>query len=49
MSIAKVTEIKASKTIDGNAGAWLGSQQVSVDDGEITEDPVQMKITLVLG
>lgn len=65
MSIAKVTEIKASsklsfddavkvgiakasKTINGIAGAWVGSQEVSVENGEITEYRVLMKITFVL-
>ena len=39
---------KASKTIDGIAGAWVSSQEVSVENGEITEYRVLMKITFVL-
>lgn len=39
---------KASKTINGIAGAWVSSQEVSVENGEITEYRVLMKITFVL-
>ena len=39
---------KASKTIDGIASAWVSSQEVSVEKGEITEYRVLMKITFVL-
>lgn len=39
---------KASQTIDGIAGAWVGSQEVSVENGEITEYRVLMKVTFVL-
>jgi hypothetical protein len=39
---------KASATISGITGAWVGSQKVLVNDGEITEYRVDLKITFVL-
>lgn len=39
---------RAAKTIDGIAGAWVSSQEVSVKDGKISEYRVLMKITFVL-
>jgi flavin-binding protein dodecin len=39
---------KASATLKGITGAWVGSQKVLVTDGEITEYRVDMKITFVL-
>ena len=65
MSVARVTEIKASstksfddavttgikranKTLKNIKGAWISSQEVSVDDGGITEYRVLMKVTFVL-
>ncbi len=65
MSIAKVTEIKASssksfehavrsgikrasKTLDNVASAWVSSQEVIVENGEVTEYRVLMKVTFLL-
>ncbi|HOP21814.1 MAG TPA: dodecin family protein [Gammaproteobacteria bacterium] len=39
---------RASKTIQGISGAWVESQKVLVEDGEITEYRVNLKITFVL-
>lgn len=39
---------RASQTIDGITGAWIESQKVTVEDGEIQEYRVNMKITFVL-
>ena len=39
---------RASKTIKGITGAWVESQKVTVNDGEIEEYRVNMKITFVL-
>ena len=39
---------KASSTLNGITGAWVGSQKVLVSDGKITEYRVEMKITFVL-
>ena len=39
---------RASKTINGIKGAWVGSQEVSVEDGKITEYRVLLKVTFVL-
>lgn len=39
---------RASKTIEGIKGAWVGSQEVSVESGEITEYRVLLKVTFVL-
>ena len=65
MSVAKITEIKASstksfddavkvgiarasETIKGIKGAWVSSQEVSVEDGKITAYMVLLKVTFVL-
>ena len=39
---------RASKTLDNITGAWVESQKVVVDGGEVTEYRVTMKITFVL-
>ena len=65
MSVARVTEIKASstksfedavrvgvsrasQTLDNVRGAWVADQEVVVEDGEITEYRVLLKVTFVL-
>lgn len=44
----KIGIARASKTIKGIKGAWVSSQEVSVNDGKITEYKVLLKITFVL-
>jgi flavin-binding protein dodecin len=39
---------RASKTIQGITGAWVESQKVTVNDGEIGEYRVNMKVTFIL-
>ena len=39
---------RASKTIKGITGAWVESQKVTVNDGQIDQYRVNMKITFVL-
>ena len=39
---------RASKTLNNITGAWVESQKVVVEDGEITEYRVVMKVTFVL-
>ncbi len=39
---------RASKTLDNITSAWVESQKVVVDGGEVTEYRVNMKITFVL-
>ena len=39
---------RASETLKEVKGAWVESQQVKVEDGEIVEYRVTMKITFVL-
>ena len=39
---------RASKTIHGITGAWVESQKVTVNDGEISEYRVNLKVTFVL-
>lgn len=39
---------KAAETLSGITGAWVGSQKVVVEDGEISEYRVELKITFVL-
>ncbi len=65
MSVARVTEIKASstksfddalrvgvtrasQTLDNVKGAWIADQDVLVEDGEIVEYRVLLKVTFVL-
>ncbi len=37
-----------SKTIDKVEGAWVKEQKVVVDDGEVSEFRVTMKVTFIL-
>ena len=37
-----------SKTVDKVEGAWVKEQKVVVDDGEVSEYRVTMKVTFVL-
>ena len=39
---------KANETIRGIQGAWVQEQMVRVDDGNVTEFRVNLKITFVL-
>ncbi len=39
---------RASKTLDNITGAWVESQKVVVEDGEVSEYRVNMRITFVL-
>ena len=39
---------RASKTLDNVTGAWVQDMKVDVDDGNITNYRVQMKVTFVL-
>jgi hypothetical protein len=39
---------RADKTLDRIQGAWVNEMKVKVDDGEITEYRVNMKVTFVL-
>jgi flavin-binding protein dodecin len=39
---------RANKTLKNIKGAWIKDQQVSVDNGKITEYRVSMKVTFVL-
>jgi len=39
---------RASETIQGITGAWVESQKVTVNDGEIDQYRVNMKVTFVL-
>jgi flavin-binding protein dodecin len=39
---------RAAKTLDNVTGAWVESQKVVVENGEITEYRVVMKVTFVL-
>ena len=39
---------RANKTIKNIKSAWVSSQEVSVDDGKITEYRVLLKITFIL-
>lgn len=39
---------KASQTVEGIRSAWVGDQEVLVEDGEITGYRVHMKVTFVL-
>ncbi len=65
MSVARVTEIKASstrsfddavrqgieranKTLKNVKGAWVAEQEVVVNDGNIAEYRVLMKVTFIL-
>ena len=39
---------RASKTLDNITGAWIADQSVKVDNGQITEYRVNMKVTFIL-
>lgn len=39
---------RANKTLDKVRGAWVNEMKVVVDDGEIVEYRVNMKVTFVL-
>jgi len=39
---------RANKTLDNVKGAWIQEQTVSVEDGEVTEYRVNMKVTFIL-
>jgi hypothetical protein len=39
---------RADKTLDRIQGAWINEMKIKVDDGEITEYRVNMKVTFVL-
>jgi flavin-binding protein dodecin len=39
---------RADETIDKIQGAWVNEMKLKVDDGEITEYRVNMKVTFVL-
>lgn len=44
----RVGLVRAAKTIDEVRGAWIKEQKVVVENGEITEYRVDMKVTFVL-
>ena len=39
---------RASSTLEQVKGAWIQDQELSVEDGKITEYRVRMKVTFVL-
>lgn len=39
---------RASKTIKHIRGAWIAEQEVTVDNGKVTEYRVLMKVTFIL-
>ena len=39
---------RASETLDNVKGAWVSSQEVTVEGGKVTEYRVLMKVTFVL-
>ena len=39
---------RASKTLKGITGAWVADQKVTVNDGEIEEYRVVLKVTFIL-
>lgn len=39
---------RANKTLDNITGAWVENMKVTVEDGEIAEFRVNMKITFIL-
>ncbi len=40
--------LRASKTVKNVTAAWVQDQQVSVENGQVTEYRVMMKVTFVL-
>ncbi len=39
---------RASKTLDNITGAWIADQSVKVENGQVTEYRVNMKVTFIL-
>ncbi len=39
---------KANKTLDNITGAWVGDMKVIVEDGDVSEFRVNMKVTFIL-
>ena len=39
---------RASKTLDNISGAWISDQSVKVENGQVTEYRVNMKLTFIL-
>jgi len=39
---------RANKTLKGVKGAWIQDQEVSVENGRVTEYRIRMKVTFVL-
>jgi len=39
---------RADKTLDKVKGAWIQEQTIAVEDGQITEYRVNMKVTFIL-
>lgn len=39
---------RASDTLDGITGAWVGDQSIAVKNGSISEYKVRLKVTFVL-
>ena len=39
---------KANKTLDNITGAWVGDMKVVVEDGDVSEYRVNMKVTFIL-
>lgn len=39
---------RANETLDAVKGAWVAGQDVTVEDGEITEYRVLLKVTFIL-
>ncbi len=44
----KVGIARATKTLENVKGAWVQDQEISLDDGEIKEYRVHLKVTFVL-
>ncbi|MGR3377398.1 MULTISPECIES: dodecin family protein [Rhodobacterales] len=40
---------RASETLNGITGAWVSEQKVAVENGQITEYRVTMRVTFILG
>ncbi len=44
----KVGIARATKTLENVKGAWVQDQEISIDDGDIKEYRVHLKVTFVL-
>ena len=44
----KVGIARATKTLENVRGAWVQDQEISIDDGDIIEYRVHLKVTFVL-